>query len=276
MFGPSRKEPMSGSAPAGNSPLPDRRAREALLVDATPGLALAPDFDLALLAHTTTGLTAAELARLCETAGRIAAAQGACTVTMAHFAEALDRVVLAGACPILLEAGERSLAAWHEAGHAIAAWLIPAAAPPDRITILAHAGPGHRPEPRPAGDSQAADLASLLARLDLLLAGPAAEELGAGEISDAGEADSRHAAQLAGQIAARFGSAALLGSPTAGQGAPRKGGVERMLVEQRIAAVRDLLQRVRPALDRLAEDLVEEETVDPTTIAALLGPRPTA
>jgi len=279
IFRTAPKGRAASGAPAVDAHLPDRRAREGCLADGTGGLSLAPDVDLALLAHTTTGLTCVDLARLCEKAGRIAAAEGASETAMAHFAQALDLLVLAGARPVLLDTGERSLAAYHEAGHAVAAWLTPAAAAPEHITLLSHAGPGHRPELLPSGAARAGDLPVVMARLDVLLAGPAAEELAIGESSKAGQADSLQAASLAGQIACRWDVSAALGPTPAGEGAarPEDGDLEgatRLLLERRAAAVRDLLVRVQPALDRLAEELVEEETVEPGRLVALLGPRP--
>jgi cell division protease FtsH len=270
IFGSPTEGRPAGNAPALEAALPDRRAREAVLAEATRGLSLAPDVDLALLAHTTTGLTGVDLERLCEKAGRLAAAEGASETAMAHFAQALDLLVLAGARPILLDSGERSLAAYHEAGHAIVAWLTPLPGLPATVTILAHAGAGHVRAPLPAGPSRASELAPWLARLDVLLGGPAAEELGAGEISGAGMADWLKAASLAGRIVDRWGPSAVVGPSPAGDDPDA---AARLLVERRAAAVRDLLKRVQPSLDALAEELVEEETVEPGRLEALLGPR---
>jgi ATP-dependent Zn protease len=279
VFGPARNLDASGGSPVADPLLPDRRAREGCLAEATRGLALARDVDLALLARTTTGLTSLELARLCERAGRIATAAGAGELAMAHFAQALDGLVLAGARPVLLDSGERSLAAYHEAGHALAAWLTAAATPPGCITILSHVGSDHRPEPLPPPGPQAASLPALLVRLDVLLAGPVAEELGAEEIGEAGQADGCQAISLAGQIVQRWGSAAVLGPAQVGEDAATPAdddpdGAAHLIVERRAVFVRDLLARSQPALEALERELVEEETVDAARVAALLGPRP--
>jgi cell division protease FtsH len=284
----------AGVLTGANGRLLDRRAREALLLAATQDTRLAPDVDLALLARTTTGMTDLELGRLCDKAACIAVAEGRGLTTMAHFSQALDALVLGGAHPALLEARDRSLAAYHEAGHAAVAWLTPLADLPAAYTILAHVRPNGAGELPPAGPPLTGDPAALLARLDLLLAGPIAEELATGETSEGGEVDNRLAAQLAGEIVERWESAAKpreSTTPRGGNGSLPETGTSpgageadmpgtgqdqpsSRLLEQRRAAVRNLLAQVQPALDALARRFEEEETLDTGILSSALGLRP--
>ncbi|HEX7973557.1 MAG TPA: ATP-dependent zinc metalloprotease FtsH, partial [Anaerolineales bacterium] len=116
--------------------LPDRQGREGILKIHTRQLTLAPDVNLALLARTTTGFSGADLANLCNEAALIAARKNHSVVKMEDFEEALDRVLLGAARTLLLNDHERKVVAYHEAGHALAAWLFPSADPVHKVTII--------------------------------------------------------------------------------------------------------------------------------------------
>jgi cell division protease FtsH len=118
--------------------LPDRKDRQGILQIHTRQLRLAPDVNLGLLARTTTGLSGADLANLCNEAALTAARERHEMVQMVDFEEALDRTILGANRVILLNDQERRAAACHEAGHALVAWLTPFADPVHKITIIPH------------------------------------------------------------------------------------------------------------------------------------------
>nr|MBN1230165.1 ATP-dependent metallopeptidase FtsH/Yme1/Tma family protein [Anaerolineae bacterium] len=98
--------------------MPDKAGREAILGIHTRELLLETSVDLGLLAQTTTGLSGADLANLCNEAALTAARHNRARVSMSNFEEALDRILLGGVRALLLEPQERRVVAYHEAGHA--------------------------------------------------------------------------------------------------------------------------------------------------------------
>jgi cell division protease FtsH len=273
--------------------LPDRTGREGILRIHTRALRLADDVDLALLARTTTGFSGADLANLCNEAALTAARHGHDHVGMADFEEALDKVLLGGVRPLLLDSNERRTVAYHEAGHAVVAWLTPDADPVRKVTIIPRREALGVTQQMPDEDHYNHTRQSLLARLQVLLAGRTAEELALGEITTGAESDLVQATRLARRMVTRWGMGSLgLAAFQADVEQPFLGyelaqgrdysedtaaridrDVQRFLEECHQAA-RDLLTGARERLDRLVEALLREETIDQAELGQILGPRP--
>ena len=117
-------------------PLPDWRGREGILRIHTRHLHLARDVDLERLARTATGLSGAELSNLCNEAALGAARHNRTEVTMQDFDQAWDKIVLGAERPTMLSPRDRRVVAYHEGGHALVAWLTPAADPVRKVTIV--------------------------------------------------------------------------------------------------------------------------------------------
>ena len=116
--------------------LPDRQGREGILRIHTRALRMARDVDLGLMARTTTGLSGADLANLCNEAALLAARNNRERVTMADFDEAVDKVLLGGVRPLMLDDHERRIIAYHESGHALVSRMIPGSDPLHKVTII--------------------------------------------------------------------------------------------------------------------------------------------
>jgi cell division protease FtsH len=101
--------------------LPDRPAREGILRIHSSKLTLGSSVDMAVLARSTTGMSGADLANLCNEAALIAARLGHNEVAMHDFEEAIDKVMLGAARPSLQDPMERRIVAYHEAGHTMIA-----------------------------------------------------------------------------------------------------------------------------------------------------------
>jgi cell division protease FtsH len=272
--------------------LPDRQGREGILRIHTQGLRLAQAVDLRLLARTTTGFSGADLANLCNEAALNAARHDREQVTMADFEEAVDKVLLGGVRPLLLDAGERCVVAYHEAGHALVAWLTPEADPVHKVTIIPRGHALGVTEQLPGEDHYNYSKAYLLARLAVMLGGRAAEEIAIGDITTGAENDLVEATRLARRMVTRWGMGELglaafqadeehpfLGYELA-QGrdyseatAARIDEEIRRLLSERHEAVHRLLADYRASLDQLVQLLLHEETVDQQALAQLLGPR---
>jgi cell division protease FtsH len=273
--------------------LPDRQGREGILRIHTRHLPLAPDVDLGLLARTTTGFSGADLANLCNEAALNAARHNHKQVTLADFEEAVDKILLGGVRPLLLDSHERRVVAYHEAGHALVAWLTPAADPVHKVTIIPRGRALGVTEQLPGEDHYNYSREYLLARLAVMLGGRTAEEIALSDVTTGAENDLVEATRLARRMVTRWGMGNLglvafqadeeqpfLGYELA-QGrdyseatAARIDQEVQRLLEERHETVRSLLTDAREQLDRLVETLLQEETVDRDTLVRVLGPRP--
>ena len=273
--------------------LPDRRGRKEILRLHTRHLPLANKVDLDVLAGSTPGFSGADLANLCNEAALAAAHHAHSEVMPADFEMALDKVVLGGVRAVLLSAQERRVVAYHEAGHALVAWLLPAADPVRRVTIIPHGRALGVTQQLPGEDRYNYSREYLLARLTVMLGGRTAEELAIGDITTGAENDLIEATRLARRMVTRWGMGTLgplafqadeqqpfLGYSLA-QGrdysedtAARIDRDVRSIVEERQEVARRTLSGVRDKLDQLVEALLKEETIDEDSLVRILGPRP--
>jgi cell division protease FtsH len=273
---------------------PDRAGREGILRIHTRHLQLHPDVDLSLLARTTTGFSGADLANLCNEAALTAARHNHSQVTMADFEEALDKVLLGAEHPRLADMAVRRVVAIHESGHAVVAWLTPAADPVHKVTITPHGRALGVTAQLPGEEHYNYSRTYLLARLDVMLGGRAAEEIALGEVTTGAEKDLVEATRLAKRMVTRWGMGELglvafeadniqpflgydltQGRDYSEATAARIDQNVQHLLEARHERVRQLLTAARAQLDQVVEMLLREETVRQETLARILGPRPT-
>jgi cell division protease FtsH len=273
--------------------LPDRQGREGILRVHTRPLPLAPDVDLAVLARSTTGMSGADLANLCNEAALIAARHNHPQVRLADCEEALDKVLLGQKRPKLSDPHERHVVATHEAGHTLVAWLSPEADPVYKVTIVAHGLALGVTEQLPAEERTNYSHTYLLARLAVMLGGRAAEEVVFGDVTTGAESDLVQATRLARRMVMRWGMGTLgltafqvdeeqpflgyqlsQGREYSEATAARIDQDVQRLLEERHTAVQRLLTEARTQLDQLAQALLEQETLDQQDLMALLGPRP--
>jgi cell division protease FtsH len=276
-------------------PLPDWRGREGILRIHTRHLHLAADVNLERLARTAAGLSGADLANLCNEAALGAARRNRTDVTMPDFDEAWDKIVLGAERKALLTPSDRRVIAYHEGGHAVVAWLTPAADPVRKVTIVPHGRALGITEQLPVEERYNMSRADLLARLDVMLAGRQSEALVIGDITTGAENDLVQATALARRMITRWGMGGI--GPVAfasedeqpflgyrlSQGrdyseatAARIDQEVEHLLAEREAAVRQLLTGARDRLDVLAGTLLKEETVGGEELARILGARPVA
>ncbi|HEX2227764.1 MAG TPA: ATP-dependent zinc metalloprotease FtsH [Candidatus Binatia bacterium] len=273
--------------------LPDHQGREGILRIHTRKLRLAANVDLLTVSRATMGFSGADLANLCNEAALVAARHNRTEVVMADFEEAQDKILLGGAQPSLIDPHERRAVAIHESGHALVAWLSPAADPVRKVTIVPHGHALGVTEQLPQEDQHNYTVSYLTARLAVMLGGRGAEDIVIGDISTGAENDLVEATRLARRMAIRWGMGKLgvmafqhdehqpfLGSEIS-QGrvyseatAAQIDNEVQQLLEERYQAVRRLLLNARPKLDRLVNVLLQEETVAQERLVEILGPRP--
>ena len=276
-------------------PLPDWRGRHGILRIHTRQLLLAPDVNLERLARTAIGLSGADLANLCNEAALMAARDDRKQIGMEDFERAWDKILLGAERRVVMTPKDRRVTAYHESGHAIVAWLTPAADPVRRVTIVPHGRALGVTEQLPAEERYNMSKDDLLARLDVMLGGRTSESLVIGEITTGAENDLVQATRLARRMITRWGMGSLgpvafdtqeeqpfLGYPV---GQPREYSeataarvdreVESLLAERQSTVLR-LLTSARDRLDALVETLLKEETLGEEQLARILGARPSA
>ena len=273
--------------------LPDRRGREEIMRIHTKRLPLSADVDLSVLARGTPGFSGADLANLCNEAALAAAHHAHGQVTSADFEEALDKVVLGSVRSLLLSAQDRRVVAYHESGHAVVAWLLPAADPVRRVTIIPHGRALGVTEQLPGEDRFNYSREYLMARLAVMLGGRTAEELAIGDITTGAENDLVEATRLARRMVTRWGMGTqgpvafevdeeqpFLGyslSHGRDYSEDTAARIDRdvcAIMEERQGLVRRLLTDARDKLDRLEQQLLQEETIAEDVLVRVLGPRP--
>jgi cell division protease FtsH len=275
--------------------LPDRRGREEIFRLHTAHLPLSQDVDLGVLARNTTGFSGADVANLCNEAALAAAHHSHTQVTRADFEEALDKVRLGAVRTVLLSDQDRRVVAYHESGHAVVAWLLPAADPVRRVTIIPHGRALGVTEQQPGEDRYNYSREYLLARIAVMLGGQAAEELAIGDITTGAESDLIEATGLARRMVTQWGMGSL--GPLAFQADEQQpflgyslaqgrdysedtaARIDRdiaTIMQERQALARRMLADARDKLDQLVHALLQDETVGEDVLGKILGPRPEA
>jgi len=270
--------------------LPDRLGREAILKVHTQRVPLGPDVDIATLARSTTGFSGADLANLANEAALTAVRSGHDRVMASDFSWAIDKIMFGGERPLILNDEERRIVAFHEAGHALVAWLTPEADPVHKVTIIPRGRSLGVTQQVAGEDKYNYTRTYLLARLDVMLGGRASEEIALGEVTTGAEQDLMQASRLVRRMITQWGMGALglaafeagddeafLSRELAGRSlseataARVERNVEQILAE-RFQRVTDLLRADRSRLERLAVALLSEETVEQHDLEEVLGP----
>lgn len=275
-----------------NVALPDRKGREGILQIHSRPLNLAKDVDLGTLARSTTGLSGADLANLCNEAALVAASKNHDQVFMGDFEEAIDRIILGEARPLLMEEKDRQVVAYHESGHVLVAWLTPNADPVHKVTIIPHGRALGVTEQMPEEDRYNFSREELLARIRVMLGGRSAEEIACGDITTGAENDLVEATRLTRRMVTRWGMGSLgLQAFEADEQQPFLGyeltqgrdyseetaaQIDRdvqSILNQCHEDVKSLLEREHAKLDALVETLLKDETVEQDGLERILGPR---
>jgi cell division protease FtsH len=275
--------------------LPDRKGRQGILKIHSRHLPLAEDVDLELMARTTTGFSGADLANLCNEAALIAARHRNDRVRMSDFEEAVDKVLLGGVRPLLLDAHERQVIAYHESGHALVAWITPLADPVHKVTIIPRGQSLGVTEQLPGEDHYNYSRGYLMARLAVMLGGRSSEEVALHDITTGAEKDLIEATRLARRMVTRWGMGTLdalafasdeeqpflgyeltQGRNYSEEMAARIDRDIQDMLDERHRYVRQLLLANKDHLDALADELLHEETIESDQIKRILGPRPEA
>ena len=192
---------------------PDVRGREQILRVHTRKVKLAPEVDLPGIAARTPGFVGADLANLVNEAALAAARLDKAAVEPVDFENAIDRVIagLERRSRVISEK-EKTIVAYHEAGHAIVAERRPTADRVSRISVIPRGiGALGYTRQQPTEDRYLLTHTELLERLDVLLGGRVAEEVVFGDVSTGAHDDLQRATDLAREMVTRYGMSDALG-----------------------------------------------------------------
>jgi len=265
---------------------PDRDGRRAILEVHTKEKPLSGDVDLDRVATLTRGLSGADLANVMNEAALLAARRGSDKIDMDLVEEGIDRSLSGIGSGRVMSEEERRNIAYHEAGHALVSRALSTDTVVHKISVVPRGrrlGVAWLPE---STDRLLYPRSVLIERMASLLAGRAAEEMILGESSGGASDDLRRVGEIAFRMVCDFGmSQEVRALPVGGDGGRPQGLSDetarlvdsevRQLVGEAEALAREVLAASQGALDRLAEALLERETLSMDEIDELAGPPPT-
>ncbi len=262
---------------------PDLKGRQAILAVHSKGKPFAPDVDFLPLAKRTVGMSGADLANVINEAALLTAREHGTVITNVALEESVDRVVGGPARRgKVISEKEKKITAYHEGGHALAAWAMPGLEPVYKVTILPRGRTGGHALVVPEDDKSLMTRSEMIARLVMAMGGRAAEELVFAEPTTGASSDIAQATKIARAMVTEYGMSAKLGAVKYGHGddEPFLGrtygsgpeysievgseidGEVRALIEAAHTEAWAVLNTYRDILDSLASALLEKETLD--------------
>jgi cell division protease FtsH len=277
-------------------PRPDIRGREGILGVHTKRVPLSHDVDLQILAAGTPGFVGADLENLVNEAALLAARQDKELVAMSDFELAKDKVLMGSERrSMVMSEQERRTSAWHEAGHTLVGRLVEGNDAVHKVSIIPRGAALGVTMFLPSEDRHLLTRRQMMARISMALGGRVAEEVVFDEMTTGAQDDIKRATRLARAMVCELGMSEKLGTIAYGDNeesvflgremtsrredysdeTSREIDREvRRIVEAQYAIARDVIMANRAALDRLAEALLERETLDSEEIAACVEGRP--
>lgn len=273
---------------------PTRKGRYEVLKVHCRKVPLADDVDLQKIADSTIGFSGADLKNLVNEAALSATRLGRDAVHMEDFELARDKVLMGPKREEILNQHEREMTAYHEAGHALLAWMLPEVDPVHKVTIIPRGRALGVTQLVPDEESYNIGENRLHSQLAFIMGGRAAEKLVFDEFSAGAEDDLRKATQMARRMIGHWGMSEKIGPVSFRQGEehPFLGKemdhareysdetartidqeVQRFLMEAAQKATQMLVQE-RAKLDELTKALLEKESLDQDEIKAIFGDRP--
>lgn len=233
---------------------PDLEGRKAILKIHSRNKPLAPDVDLDVLARRTPGFAGADLENVLNEAAILAARANRKQIFMSDIEEAIDRVLMGPAKKNRVLAEEdRKVFAYHEAGHAVAAYLLPHGDPVHKVTIIGRGMAGGYTMMLPEEERFVVSRSKLYDDLVALLAGRAAEEIALGEISTGAHNDLERVTKTARKMVMEWGMSDRLGPLTFG----RPSGEDLVFLGRDISRDRNYSEEVAAAIDEEVRNIVE-------------------
>lgn len=270
--------------------LPELEERKAIIGIHAKGKPLAPEVSIERLARRTVGFSGADLANMLNEAAILAAREGKTQIDNKDLEEATTKEKLGPKRNTMKSDMERNLSAYHEAGHAVVGHFLPMVDPIDRISIVPRGQSGGHTYAPPTEDRSNETKNRLLQLIMMMFGGRAAEEVIFGDISTGASSDIEKATDVAKQMVVSYGMSPL--GPLGLQSRPMFGVWSRggddgshlspdmhNAVDKEIKKIIDechkesliLIKKHRSKLEKVAQALLEKETLDGDEFEAIVG-----
>lgn len=262
--------------------LPDREDREAILNIHARKKPLGADMDLSVIAERTPGFSGADLANLMNEAAILAAREDRKEITQYDLIRSIEKVMLGPERRShVLNKKEKEITAYHEAGHALIASVLPYADPVHKVSIISRGRAAGYTLKLPFEDKRMQSRKEFIDDISVSLGGYIAEEMVFGDLTTGASNDLQVLTALARDMVTRFGMSEKMG-PVALEssgGRPLFGaGLEGMELSEKVASEVDaevkqiidgayktaesVLREHRTTLDAIAQALIEVETIE--------------
>ena len=269
---------------------PDVKGREEILKVHSKGKPLGEDVSLAVLARRTPYMTGADLENVMNEAAILAARRNAKVITMLELEEAITRVQVGPEKKSrVITEKDKELVAFHEAGHAVLAYVLPGCDAVHEVSIIPRGGAGGYTMTMPDEEKHYVSGARLRDQIVELLGGHVAEKIVLGDVSTGSTSDLSRASELARKMITEYGMNDEIGPVYLGGDQEvfvgRDFGHARNYSEELAARVDEQLEKTlhaaleratqllnenREKLDRIARELINREKLDKEEFAALM------
>ncbi|HDP69730.1 MAG TPA: ATP-dependent metallopeptidase FtsH/Yme1/Tma family protein [Actinobacteria bacterium] len=270
---------------------PDLKGRETILKVHAKGKPLAKNINLGVLARRTPGFTGADLANMVNEAALLSARHNKKAIDMKELEEAIDRVIAGPERKSrLISDKEKEIIAYHEAGHALVAHVLPNTDPVHKISIISRGRALGYTLTLPVEDKYLVSKSELLDELAMLLGGRVAEEMLFKDATTGAQNDLERATKIARKMVCEYGMSDKLGPLTLGQKQEQvflgrdfashpdySGEIAyeidkeiRRILDEAYDKAEDILTKERKKLDKIAKALIEKETLEKDELRRLL------
>ncbi|KZT35462.1 ATP-dependent metallopeptidase Hfl, partial [Sistotremastrum suecicum HHB10207 ss-3] len=254
-------------------PLPDVKGRSQILKHHMANIISSTDVDPMIIARGTAGFSGADLQNMVNQAAVQASRDGCQSVELKHFEWAKDRIIMGAERKTqYIDDKVKKLTAYHEGGHALVALYTEGAMPLHKVTCVPRGHALGMTTQLPEGDRFSVSRKEFLAEIDVCMGGRVAEELvyGYDAVTSGASSDLEHATDTAKRMVTSYGLSDKIGpvyisesdmslSPQIREDIERE---VRSIVEAGQSRVLKLLKEREVELHRLADALIEHETLD--------------
>ncbi|HEY1396331.1 ATP-dependent zinc metalloprotease FtsH [Roseateles sp.] len=275
--------------------LPDVRGREQILNVHMRKVPVGQDVRADILARGTPGFSGADLANLVNEAALFAARRSGRVVDMQDFEKAKDKIMMGPERKsMVMPEEERKNTAYHEAGHALVARLLPKTDPVHKVTVIPRGRALGVTMQLPEGDRYSMDKDRMLSTISVLFGGRIAEEVFMNQMTTGASNDFERATAIARDMVTRYGMTDELGpmvyadnegevflgrsvtkTTNMSEETMRKVDQEiRRIIDEQYTTARDLIEGNKDKMHAMATALLEWETIDAEQINDIMEGRP--
>jgi len=259
---------------------PDVGGRLDIFAVHTRNKPISPDVDFDVLARQTSGLTGADLANLCNEAAIAAARQKRAKIVQADFDWALERVIAGMQSRRTLNEHERRVVAWHEAGHALCAEMLPGVNKVHKISIVPRGRALGYTLNLPDEDRYLKTREELINYMAVLLGGRAAEEVVFGAVTTGASDDLNRVAEISRSMVHDYAMGTTLnslrvsheGGAVSDRTRQMRDEEQQHLADEGLRMAQRLVREHRSTLDEMAHALLENEVLTREDIERIMGP----